>query len=279
MTTWRPRPGRCTPPSSSRRHERIQRQARRHRRCRRDRARRPDDARGPARAPVRDGRHPRPRVAAVCRQQRRGGESGRSPSRRRRQRPSRASTSPSSRPARKSSRQLAPQAVEHGCVVIDNSSAWRMEPDVPLVVSQVNPADLDGHHGIIANPNCSTMQLMPLLAALRDAAGLRRVIVDTYQAVSGTGTPAVDELEAQLRAHVAGEPLTADGLPAPDRAQRAARDRHLSGQRLHKGGVEGRRRVAQDPPPARPAGLMHSGPGAGVGRAIRRRSTSRWSAP
>jgi aspartate-semialdehyde dehydrogenase len=102
------------------------------------------------------------------------------------------------------SRALAPQAAERGAVVIDNSSAWRMEPDVPLVVSQVNAADLDGHHGIIANPNCSTMQLAPLLAALRDAVGLRRVVVDTYQSVSGTGSEAVEELELQLAAHVAG---------------------------------------------------------------------------
>jgi aspartate-semialdehyde dehydrogenase len=103
------------------------------------------------------------------------------------------------------SRTLAPQAAERGAVVIDNSSAWRMEPDVPLIVSQVNPEDLDWHKGIVANPNCSTMQLAPLLAALRDAVGLKRVIVDTYQSVSGTGSEAVEELEAQVRAHVAGE--------------------------------------------------------------------------
>ncbi|MEO6349476.1 MAG: aspartate-semialdehyde dehydrogenase [Candidatus Limnocylindrales bacterium] len=103
------------------------------------------------------------------------------------------------------SRLLAPLAVVRGAVVIDNSSAWRMEADVPLIVSQVNAADLAWHHGIVANPNCSTMQLAPLLASLRDAVGLRRVIVDTYQSVSGTGTEAIAELEAQVRAHVAGE--------------------------------------------------------------------------
>ena len=113
------------------------------------------------------------------------------------------------------SRVLAPKAVERGAVVIDNSSAWRMEPSVPLVVSQVNPADLDGHHGIIANPNCSTMQLAPLLAALRDTVGLRRVIVDTYQAVSGTGAEAVEELEQQVKAHVAGAPKVAAVYPHP----------------------------------------------------------------
>ena len=102
--------------------------------------------------------------------------------------------------------ELAPLAVARGATVIDNSSAWRMDPHVPLVVSQVNPDDLEGHPGIIANPNCSTMQLVPVLMALRDAVGLERVVVDTYQAVSGTGGEAIRELEGQVRAHVAGEP-------------------------------------------------------------------------
>jgi aspartate-semialdehyde dehydrogenase len=99
------------------------------------------------------------------------------------------------------SHDLAPQAVAHGATVIDNSSAWRMDADVPLVVHQVNPADLESHEGIVANPNCSTMQLAPILMALRDSVGLVRVIVDTYQSVSGTGAPAVHELESQLEAH------------------------------------------------------------------------------
>ena len=77
-------------------------------------------------------------------------------------------------------------------------------PNVPLVVSQVNADDLAWHNGIVANPNCSTMQLAPVLAALRDAVGLERVIVDTYQAVSGTGSDAIDEFEAQIAAHVEG---------------------------------------------------------------------------
>ncbi|MCU0483279.1 MAG: aspartate-semialdehyde dehydrogenase [Chloroflexi bacterium] len=113
------------------------------------------------------------------------------------------------------SRELAPQAVAHGATVIDNSNAWRMEPGVPLVVSQVNPDDLAGHEGIVANPNCSTMQLVPLLAALRDAVGLERVVVDTYQAVSGTGAEAIAELETQVRAHVAGAPKVASVYPHP----------------------------------------------------------------
>src|SRR6185312_7937743 len=105
------------------------------------------------------------------------------------------------------SRQLAPLAVARGTTVIDNSSAWRMDPTVPLVVSQVNPGDLEGHAGIIANPNCSTMQLVPILMALRDSVGLERVVVDTYQAVSGTGGGAIRELEGRVRAHVGGQPI------------------------------------------------------------------------
>jgi aspartate-semialdehyde dehydrogenase len=113
------------------------------------------------------------------------------------------------------SRDLAPQAAARGATVIDNSSAWRMEPGIPLVVSQVNPGDLEAHEGIIANPNCSTMQLVPVLMALRDSVGLQRVVVDTYQSVSGTGADAIAELEGQIRAHVAGEPKTATVYPHP----------------------------------------------------------------
>ena len=113
------------------------------------------------------------------------------------------------------SRELAPAAVARGATVIDNSSAWRMDPSIPLVVSQVNPGDLEGHPGIVANPNCSTMQLAPVLMALRDTVGLERVIVDTYQSVSGTGAEAVAELEGQIRAHVNGEPKIASVYPHP----------------------------------------------------------------
>jgi aspartate-semialdehyde dehydrogenase len=113
------------------------------------------------------------------------------------------------------SAQLAPEAAKRGATVIDNSSAWRMDPHVPLVVSQVNPDDLEGHEGIIANPNCSTMQMAPVLMALRDSVGLERVVVDTYQSVSGTGADALAELEGQIRAHVAGEPKRAEVYPHP----------------------------------------------------------------
>jgi aspartate-semialdehyde dehydrogenase len=113
------------------------------------------------------------------------------------------------------SRELAPLAVARGATVIDNSSAWRMEPNVPLVVSQVNPDDAEWHEGIVANPNCSTMQLVPLLMALRDSVGLERVIVDTYQSVSGTGAAALAELETQIRAHVSGDAKEARVYPHP----------------------------------------------------------------
>jgi aspartate-semialdehyde dehydrogenase len=113
------------------------------------------------------------------------------------------------------SSELAPQAVARGATVIDNSSAWRMEPTIPLVVNEVNPDDLEGHPGIIANPNCSTMQLVPVLMAIRDNVGIERVVVDTYQAVSGTGADAIAELEGQIRAHVAGEPKHASVYPHP----------------------------------------------------------------
>jgi aspartate-semialdehyde dehydrogenase len=113
------------------------------------------------------------------------------------------------------SRELAPEAAKRGTTVIDNSSAWRMDPTVPLVVSQVNPDDMEGHEGIVANPNCSTMQMAPVLMALRDTVGIERVVVDTYQSVSGTGADALAELEGQIRAHVAGEPKRAEVYPHP----------------------------------------------------------------
>ncbi len=113
------------------------------------------------------------------------------------------------------SKELAPEAATRGTLVVDNSSAWRMDPTVPLVVSQVNPADAALHEGIIANPNCSTMQLVPVLMALRDAVGIDRVVVDTYQSVSGTGHKAIAELEEQVRAHVEGRPLEHRVYPHP----------------------------------------------------------------
>jgi len=111
------------------------------------------------------------------------------------------------------SRQLAPRFAEAGAIVIDNSSAWRMDPDVPLVVPEVNESTLTAiGRGIVANPNCTTMVAMPVLKPLHDAAGLTRLVTSTYQAVSGSGLAGVAELDEQLRATVEGAAaLTFDG--------------------------------------------------------------------
>lgn len=112
-----------------------------------------------------------------------------------------------------SSRAYAPKFAAAGVTVIDNSSAFRMDPDVPLIVSEVNPeAIADARKGIIANPNCTTMAFMPVLKPLHDRAGLRRVIATTFQAVSGAGLVGVDELATQVNAVAAGaDALTHDG--------------------------------------------------------------------
>ena len=103
------------------------------------------------------------------------------------------------------SRELAPKFAAAGAIVIDNSSAWRMDPDVPLVVAEVNPHDL-AHlpKGIVANPNCTTMAAMPVLKPLHDEAGLLRLVTSTYQAVSGAGLSGVTELDEQVRKVVDG---------------------------------------------------------------------------
>ncbi|HAN70105.1 MAG TPA: aspartate-semialdehyde dehydrogenase, partial [Actinobacteria bacterium] len=123
-----------------------------------------------------------------------------------------------------SSKALAPTFAAAGAVVIDNSSAWRMDPDVPLVVSEVNPhAITEMRKGIIANPNCTTMAAMPVLKVLHDEAGLRRLIVSTFQAVSGSGLAGVEELDSQVRAAITQDiaALTHDGsaveFPAPQK--------------------------------------------------------------
>lgn len=100
------------------------------------------------------------------------------------------------------SKEYAPKFKAKGAIVIDNSSAWRMEKDIPLVVPEANPEALDGHNGIIANPNCSTIQVMPVLKVLADKYGLKRVVYSTYQAVAGSGQKGIDDLEANLK----GEP-------------------------------------------------------------------------
>lgn len=112
------------------------------------------------------------------------------------------------------SKEHAPRFAEAGAVVVDNSSAWRMDPDVPLVVSEVNPEAIkDARKGIIANPNCTTMAAMPVLMPLHREAGLERLIVSTFQAVSGSGLAGVEELDSQIRAVIDSDvtSLTHDG--------------------------------------------------------------------
>jgi aspartate-semialdehyde dehydrogenase len=104
----------------------------------------------------------------------------------------------------KVSGEWTPKLVDAGATVVDNTSYWRMHDDVPLVVAEVNPDDLEGHRGIIANPNCSTMQMVVALKPLLDAAGIERLVISTYQAVSGTGKAAIDELTGQARAVLDG---------------------------------------------------------------------------
>ena len=108
------------------------------------------------------------------------------------------------------SKEWAPRFAEAGAVVVDNSSFWRMHDDVPLVVSEVNPEALESHDGIVANPNCSTMQMVVALKPILDRAGIERIVVSTYQSVSGTGQRAVEELHDQALAV-----LEAKELPAP----------------------------------------------------------------
>ena len=106
------------------------------------------------------------------------------------------------------SKQFRDAVVGAGCVMIDNSSAFRMEEGVPLVVPEVNPADVDGHSGVIANPNCSTIQMVVALKPLHDLAPIRRVVVSTYQAASGAGQAAMDELYEQSGDFLGGRSFT-----------------------------------------------------------------------
>jgi len=111
------------------------------------------------------------------------------------------------------SREFGAEAVKRGAVVIDNSNAFRMETDVPLVVPEVNPDTAFGHRGIIANPNCSTIQMVVALQPLQQASPIKRVVAATYQAVSGAGREAVDELHAQCRAVLDNQPVKAERIP------------------------------------------------------------------
>jgi aspartate-semialdehyde dehydrogenase len=111
------------------------------------------------------------------------------------------------------SSEWAPRFVDAGAVVVDNTSFWRMHDDVPLVVAEVNPDAAEAHRGLIANPNCTTMEMVVALAPIHRAVGIERLVVSTYQSVSGTGRNAIEELKAQSRAVLAGETPTTEVFP------------------------------------------------------------------
>jgi aspartate-semialdehyde dehydrogenase len=118
------------------------------------------------------------------------------------------------------SQRFAQAARDHGAVVIDNSSAFRLDEDVPLVVPEVNGDDLEKHQGLIANPNCSTTVAVMVLAPLHAAAGIKRVVVSTYQAVSGIGAAAIDDLNRQVAQYQAEEEISAETFPSPSAAKK-----------------------------------------------------------
>lgn len=117
------------------------------------------------------------------------------------------------------SKTLAPEAVKRGAVVIDNSSTFRIDPDVPLVVPEINPEDIARHHGIIANPNCSTIIMLMALKPIHDLSPIRRIVVSTYQAVSGAGKEGIDELYGEAAAEARGESYEPRILPSASLAK------------------------------------------------------------
>ena len=135
------------------------------------------------------------------------------------------------------SEKFAPIAAAAGCVVIDNTNAFRMTPEIPLVVPEVNPEAiaLYKNRGIIANPNCSTIQMVVALKPIHDAVRIKRIVVSTYQAVSGTGKKAIEELALQTRALMNGQEPVDQGLSPPDRLQLPAAYRCLYGKRVYEG--------------------------------------------
>jgi len=149
------------------------------------------------------------------------------------------------------SAEWTPKLVEAGAVVVDNTSYWRMHDDVPLVVAEVNPDAVEGHRGIVANPNCSTMQMVVALKPLYDEAGIERLVISTYQAVSGTGKKAVDELLTQSEAVLHDQEAVADVYPhriafsaLPQAGRFAAGDDHTDEERKL---IDETRKILDDP--------------------------------
>jgi aspartate-semialdehyde dehydrogenase len=175
------------------------------------------------------------------------------------------------------SAQWAPVAAARGAVAVDNSGSFRMDPDVPLVVPEVNPADAAKRpKGIIANPNCTTLSLIVAVAALHREFGLQEMVVASYQAASGAGQAGIDTLYAQLArvggSHAlgqrAGDVRGAVGDPGAACAERGAVGRVGQGRRMVVRGAEDPQRVPEDPRPAGPARVGHLRPGTGRDHAL-----------
>ncbi len=165
----------------------------------------------------------------------------------------------------------AVRAGQAGCVVVDNTSQFRYQDDIPLVVTEVNPHAIAGYkkHNIIANPNCSTMQMLVALKPLHDAAGIERINVATYQSVSGGGQKAIDELQSADRDAAEGRRGHAEGHRQADRVQLRAADRRVPGQRLHQGRDEDVLGDPEDPRGQEHQGERHRGAGRRVRRPFR----------
>ena len=169
------------------------------------------------------------------------------------------------------SREYAPQAVKAGALVVDKSSAFRMDPAVPLVVPEINGHAASRHQGIVACPNCTTIVTVMPLKPLHDAGRLRRVIATSFQAVSGAGVNGVEELRRQTLTVGARRGAHHPALRPPDRLQRNPAHRPLRRRRLHRGRAEAGARGAEDPRAARPRDLADHRPRPRVHRALDRR--------
>ncbi len=168
------------------------------------------------------------------------------------------------------SKEWSPKIAAQGAVVIDNSSAWRMDPDVPLIVPEVNAAAIEGFRkkNIIANPNCSTAQLVVALKPLHDHAKIKRVVVATYQSVSGAGKDGMDELDRQTKAIYSLQDVGDQEVSEAHRLQRHPAHRRVHGGRLHQGRVEDGGRDQEDSRPQDQA-HRHLRARAGVRRPLR----------
>ena len=160
-------------------------------------------------------------------------------------------------------KRFAPAIVKAGAVFVDNSSAFRMDPNVPLVIPEINPEDVRRHKGIIANPNCTTIVSLVAINALNQDSPIQSIIVSSYQAVSGAGAGGPRELMEEVELLREGKPVPPAGVPVPDRLQRHPPDRRRGLRGLHLRGDEDAKRGPQDHAPAGPAGQLYLRPGAG----------------